>query len=52
MVVAEGPSGTGHKALGLGHVWGAVGVNMHLEMRRARDQVSGSTRVIQMHMCE
>jgi hypothetical protein len=34
MVVAEDPSRAGHEALGLGHVRGAGGVNVHLKMGR------------------
>jgi hypothetical protein len=52
MCLPERPAGAGHQALGIGHVRRAIGVNMHLEMRKARDQVAGPTRVIEVHMRE
>ena len=52
MRLAERPPGAGHEALGIGHVRRPIGVDMHLEVRKAGNQVAGPTRMIEVHMRE
>ncbi len=52
MSLAERPPGAGHEALGIDQVWRAVGMNMHLEMRKLGNQVARRTRMIEVYMRE
>ncbi len=52
MRLAERSAGAGHEALGIDHVRGAIGVNVHLEMRKAGNQVARPTRMIEVYMRE
>ncbi len=52
MSLAECPPGTRHEALGIDQVWRAVGVNMHLEMRKLGNEVARPTRMIEVYMRE
>jgi hypothetical protein len=52
MGLTERPPCTGYEALGIGHMGRAIGVNMHFEVRQARNQVAGPTRMIEVYMRE
>ena len=52
MRLAERPPGAGDEALGIGHMRRAIGVNMHLEVREAGNEVAGPTRMIEVYVRE
>jgi len=52
MRLAERPSGAGDEALGIGHMRRAISMNMHLEVREARNEVAGPTRMIEVYVRE
>ena len=52
MRLAKRPPGAGYEALGIGHVRRAISVDMHFEVRQARNQVARPTRMIEVYMRE
>ena len=52
MRLTKRPPGAGYEALWIGHVRRAIGVDMHFEVRQARSQVAGPTRMIEVYVRE